>query len=176
MAARKRRKPRCIIIAGPNGAGKTTFARKYLPSVVGLVHFINADLIAGGMSPLQPELAAVVAGRLVLRELDRLTEDRLEFAFETTLSGLSYVKRISEWKSKGYLIEIAYLRLVSPQLALTRVAARVKQGGHDVPDADVIRRFKRGWVNFLSVYKPLADGWTVYENSGTKPILLERGP
>jgi predicted ABC-type ATPase len=101
----------------PNGAGKTTFARKYLPNVAGLVHFINADLIAGGISPLQPELAAVTAGRLVLRELDRLTEDGAEFAFETTLSGLSYVKRVSEWKRKGYLIEIAYLRLASPQLA-----------------------------------------------------------
>jgi predicted ABC-type ATPase len=176
MAAKKRRKPRCIIIAGPNGAGKTTFARKYLPNVAGLVHFINADLIAGGISPLQPELAAVTAGRLVLRELDRLTEDGAEFAFETTLSGLSYVKRVADWKRKGYLIEIAYLRLASPQLALSRVAARVRQGGHDVPVADVLRRFKRGWTNFLSVYKPLADGWTVYENSGSKPILLERGP
>jgi predicted ABC-type ATPase len=89
---------------------------------------------------------------------------------------LAYVKRIREWKRKAYLIEIAYLRLISPQLALTRIAARVKQGGHDVPVADVMRRFKRGWINFLSVYKPLADGWTVYENSGSKPILLERGP
>ena len=176
MAARKRRKPRCIIIAGPNGAGKTTFAKKYLPNIAGLVHFINADLIAGGISPLQPELAAVAAGRLVLRELDRLTEERAEFAFETTLSGLSYVNRISEWKRKGYSIEIAYLRLASSRLALSRVAARVRQGGHDVPAADVVRRFKRGWINFLSVYKPLADRWTVYETSGSKPILLERGP
>jgi predicted ABC-type ATPase len=176
MAARKRRKPRCIIIAGPNGAGKTTFAKKYLPNVAGLVHFINADLIASGISPFQPELAAVAAGRLVLRELDRLTEERAEFAFETTLSGLSYVKRVSEWKRKGYSIEIAYLRLASSRLALSRVAARVRQGGHDVPAADVVRRFKRGWINFLSVYRPLADGWTVYENSGLKPILIERGP
>jgi predicted ABC-type ATPase len=176
MAARKRRKPRCMIIAGPNGAGKTTFAKKYLPNIAGLVHFINADLIAGGISPLQPGLAAVAAGRLVLNELDRLAAERAEFAFETTLSGLGYVKRISEWKRKGYSVEIAYLRIVSTRLALTRVAARVRQGGHDVPAADVVRRFERGWVNFLTVYKPLADEWTVYENSGTKPILLERGP
>jgi predicted ABC-type ATPase len=101
MAGRKRRKPRCIIIAGPNGAGKTTFARKYLPNVAGLVHFINADLTAGGISPLQPELAAVTAGRLVLRELDRLTEDRAEFAFKTTLSGLSYESALASGRGRA---------------------------------------------------------------------------
>jgi predicted ABC-type ATPase len=174
--ARKRAKPRCIIIAGPNGAGKTTFARDYLPTIAGLIHFINADLIAGGISPLRPELAAVTAGRLVLRELDRLVEVNAEFAFESTLSGLRYAKRIDDWKTRGYLIEIVYLRLASPQLALSRIAARVRQGGHDVPRSDVIRRFKRGWVNFLDVYQPLADHWAIYENSASKPKLLERGP
>ena len=173
---RRSRKPRCIIIAGPNGAGKTTFARDYLPGIAGLIHFINADLIAGGISPLRPELAAVNAGRLVLRELDRLVEAKVEFAFESTLSDLNYAKRIKDWKVQGYLIEIVYLRLASPRLALSRVAARVKQGGHDVPRVDVVRRFKRGWANFLDVYRPLADHWAVYENSESKPKLLERGP
>jgi predicted ABC-type ATPase len=173
---RKREKPRCLIIAGPNGAGKTTFARDYLPGIAGLLHFINADLIAGGMSPLRPQLAAVSAGKLVLRELDRLVEAKANFAFESTLSGLQYAKRIQEWKRRGYLIEIAYLRLVSPQIALRRVAARVRQGGHDVPRADVIRRFKRGWTNFLDVYCPLADRWAIYENSGASPKLVEHGP
>lgn len=169
-------KPRCIIIGGPNGAGKTTFARDYLPEIAGLIHFINADLIAGGISPLRPELAAVHAGRLVLRELDRLVEAKVEFAFESTLSGLHYAKRIADWKRRGYMIEIVYLRLASPRLALSRVAARVRQGGHNVPRADVVRRFKRGWANFLDVYKPLADDWAVYENSESKPKLLERAP
>ena len=174
--ARRRAKPRCIIIAGPNGAGKTTFARDYLPGIAGLPHFINADLIAGGISPLRPELAAITAGRLVLRELDRLVEANAEFAFESTLSGRHYAKRIEHWKTRGYLIEIVYLRLASPQLALRRIASRVRQGGHNVPRADVIRRFNRGWTNFLDVYRPLADHWAIYENSESKPKLLERGP
>jgi predicted ABC-type ATPase len=98
------------------------------------------------------------------------------FAFESTLSGLHYAKRIEDWKTQGCSIEIVYIRLASPHLALSRIASRVRQGGHDVPRADVIRRFKRGWTNFLDVYKPLADHWAVYENSGSKPKLLERGP
>jgi predicted ABC-type ATPase len=174
--ARKREKPRCIIIAGPNGSGKTTFARDYLPGIAELIHFINADLIAGGISPLRPELAAIAAGRLELRELDRLIEAHAEFAFESTLSGLQYAKRIADWKKRGYLIEIVYLRLASPQLALSRIAARVRQGGHDVPRADVVRRFKRGWENFINVYQPLANTWAIYENSASIPKLLERGP
>jgi len=175
--ARTRRKPRCIIIAGPNGAGKTTFARDYLPGIARLINFVNADLIAGGISPLRPELAAITAGRMVLRELNRLVEARAEFAFESTLSGLHYAKRLEDWKDRGYLIEIVYIRLASPQLALlSRIANRVRQGGHDVPRTDVLRRFKRGWTNFLNVYQPLADHWAIYENSGSKPKLLERGP
>ena len=112
----------------------------------------------------------------MLRELNRLVEAKAEFAFESTLSGLHYAKRIQYWKAKGYLIEIIYIRLASPQLALSRIANRVKQGGHDIPRADVIRRFKRGWSNFLAVYQPLADHWAIYENSESKPKLLERGP
>ena len=113
---------------------------------------------------------------MVLRELNRLVEARAEFAFESTLSGLHYAKRLEGWKSRGYLIEIVYIRLASPQLALSRIASRVRQGGHDVPRADVIRRFKRGWTNILNVYQPLADHWAIYENSESKPNLLERGP
>jgi predicted ABC-type ATPase len=171
----KRRKPRCVVIAGPNGAGKTTFARDYLPSIAGLINFVNVDLIAGGISPLRPELAAVAAGRLLL-ELDRLVAAKADFAFESTLSGLGYAKRIEGWKAQGYSIEIVYIRLPSPQLALSRVAARVKQGGHNVARSDVLRRYKRSWVNFLEVYRPLADHWAIYENSKLTPQLLERGP
>lgn len=173
---RKRQKPRCVVIAGPNGAGKTTFARDYLPGIAGLIHFVNVDLIAGGISPLRPELAAVTAGRLVLRELDRLVEAKADFAFESTLSGLRYAKRMQDWKAEDYSIEIVYIRLPSPQLALTRVAARVKQGGHNVARPDVLRRYRRGWANFLEVYRSLADHWTIYDNSEATPRLLERGP
>jgi predicted ABC-type ATPase len=165
--------PRCIIIAGPNGAGKTTFAREYLPKYARVVHFVNADLLAAGLSPLKPDLAALSAGRLFLGELDRLAKARQDFAFESTLSGLSYVGRLKRWKSAGYRIEIVFLRLASIQLALRRIAVRVKQGGHDVPRVDVERRFERGWENFEQFYKSLADAWEVYDNSGQGPKLLE---
>ena len=170
---RRKRLPRCIVIAGPNGAGKTTFARRYLPEDAGVVHFVNADLIAGGLSPLDPRLAAVRAGRLVLQEIDRLAAERANFAFETTLSGLGYARRILAWKQAGYRVEMVYLKLKSSRLALRRIAARVREGGHDVPRADVVRRFARGWVNFEHVYRPLADAWAVYDNSGQAPRLLE---
>jgi len=168
-------RPRCIVIAGPNGAGKTTFAREFLPKD-GVVHFVNADLIAGGMSPLRPESGAFAAGRLFLKELDRLAKARVDFAFEATLSGLIYLARLRRWKAAGYQIEIVFLRLSSPRLALRRIAARVKHGGHDVPRADVLRRFTRSWANFQRAYRPLADAWAVYDNSGDSPRLKERIP
>ncbi len=168
--------PRCIIIAGPNGAGKTTFAREFLPKDARVIHFVNADLIASGLSPLRPELAALAGGRLFLAELDRLAQGRRDFSFETTLSGLVYLRRLIRWKAAGYLIEITYLRLPSPQLALRRIAARVRQGGHNVPRADVLRRFHRGWENFNRHYRPLADAWAVYDNASTEPRLIEQGP
>jgi len=105
-----------------------------------------------------------------------LVEATADFAFESTLSGLRYAKRMQSWKAQGYSIDIVYLRLPSPQLALTRVAARVKQGGHNVARTDVLRRYKRSWANFLEVYLPLADHWAIYENSESPPKLLERGP
>ena len=167
---------RCIVIAGPNGAGKTSFARAYLLQHAKVPNFINADLIAGGLSPLNPSLAAIAAARLVLEEMDRLAEARLDFAFESTLSGVAYARRLKEFKKLGYRIEIVYLHLASPTLALRRIRARVKQGGHDVPRMDVVRRFKRSWSNFETIYKPLADAWAVYDNSGALPKLKEKGP
>lgn len=164
------------MIAGPNGAGKTTFARRYLPESVGVIHFVNADLIAGGLSPLRPELAAIAAARIVLREIHRLATAKVDFAFETTLSGLTHVPRLRALRRSGYRIEIVYLRLRSARLAMSRVAARVRQGGHDVPRRDVIRRFSRSWRNFDRIYRLLADSWAVYDNSGDDPRLLERSP
>jgi predicted ABC-type ATPase len=172
--AKSKRRPLCVLIAGPNGAGKTTFARRYLPEDAGVVYFVNADLIASGLSPLKPELAAIAAARMVLREIDRLAAERMNFAFETTCSGLTYVRRLRTWKQAGYRIEIVYLRLRTAQLALRRIAARVRQGGHAVPRIDVVRRFYRGWENFERVYRPLADSWAVYDNSGRAPRLLEK--
>lgn len=174
--AKRTRRPRCIVIAGPNGAGKTTFARRYLPAKARIIHFVNADLIAAGLSPLKPELAAIAAARMVLREIDRLAKARADFAFESTLSGLTYVRRLESWRREGYRVEIVYLRLKSSQLALRRVAARVRQGGHDVPRADVVRRYSRGWKNFHLIYRSLADSWAIYENSGQAPQLLEQEP
>jgi len=171
-----KKQPRCVLIAGPNDAGKTTFARRYLPEIADVVHFVNADLIASGLSPLKPELAALVAARMVLSEIDRLATQRADFAFETTFSGLTYGHRIQAWKQAGYRIEMVYLRLHSAQLALRRVAARVRQGGHNMPRGDVIRRFLRGWENFQRIYRPLADSWAVYDISGQAPRLLEKGP
>ena len=176
MKRNSTRQPRCIVIAGPNGAGKTTFARQFLPRDAGMLNFVNADLLASGLSPLQPELANLAAGRLFLSELDRLAGSRADFAFETTLSGLTYIERLKRWKSRGYRLEIVFLRLPSTRLALQRVAIRVRQGGHNVPRRDVIRRFVRGWENFQIVYRPLADAWAVYDNSGTVPQILEKGP
>lgn len=170
------RQPRCIVIAGPNGAGKTTFARDFLPKEAGVLHFVNADLIASGLSPLDPKTMAVAAGRLVLAEIDRLVREKRSFAFESTLSGVAYEARLRRMKRSGYRVEIVYLKLASVRLSLSRIRVRVKQGGHGVPRADALRRYGRSWKNFEEVYRPLADHWSVYDNSGPEPVLLEKGP
>jgi len=158
VRGRSSRTPRCIVIAGPNGAGKTTFAREFLPREGGVIHFVNADLIASGLSPLKLKLAARQGGRLLLMELNRLAGARANFAFETTLSGRTYLKLRS---------------LPSVALALQRIAVRVRQGGHDVPRADVVRRFRRSLKNFHMLCRDLADKWSIYDNSGAVPRLVE---
>jgi len=168
--------PLCLIIAGPNGAGKTTFAREFLPREGGIVHFVNADLIAAGLSPLKPAMANMKAGKVFLSELDRLSGTKVDFAFESTLSGLTYRERIRKWKRQGYRIELVYLRLDSPEIALKRIAARVQEGGHDVPAADVRRRFVRSWRNFENLYRPLCDAWWLYDATGFPPTLLAKHP
>lgn len=171
-----RARPRCIIIAGPNGAGKTTFARQFLLKDAQVVNFINADYIAGGLSPLKPERAARAAGRILLQELERLVVAKESFALETTLSGRTYIELFHRWKDAGYHLEMMFLKLDSPKLSLNRIATRVAQGGHDVPKEDVLRRFDRGWANFNTDYKQAADKWWIYDASGEIPVLLEKHP
>lgn len=166
---------RILIIAGPNGAGKTTFAREYLPQEAACPDFINADLIAAGLSPFQPEAAAVRAGRLVVEEIRERVRQRHSFAFETTLSGLSYARQIPAWRAAGYHVQLIFLQLPPVELALARVAARVSQGGHSVPDAVLHRRFLAGAENFRCVYRPLVNRWLLYDNSGDTPNLIDEG-
>jgi predicted ABC-type ATPase len=161
-----------VIIAGPNGAGKTTFAREFLPHEAHCPVFINADLIAAGLAPFQPETAALRAGRLMLEEIAAQVQARRSFAFETTLSGLGYARQIPRWRTLGYPIKLIFLSLQTPETALARVALRVVQGGHSIPEAVVRRRFAVGLSNFETVYKPLVSEWLHYDNTGVEPQLI----
>jgi predicted ABC-type ATPase len=167
----KNARPNLYIIAGPNGAGKTTFARKFLPQYVECLEFVNADFIAGGLSPFAPERAAIHAGRLMLEQIHSLAERGVDFGFETTLSGKTYVKLLQGMRKGGYLIHIFFLWITDVELALERIKLRVRNGGHAIPEAIVRRRFGRSLPNFLRVYKPLADSWTIFDNSGDVPKM-----
>jgi predicted ABC-type ATPase len=167
--------PKIVIIAGPNGAGKTTFAREFLPHEANCPDFINADLIAAGLSPFKPESAAFRAGRLMLEEIHGKIGLKKSFAFETTLSGRTYLKLLRECRANGYYVVLIFLSLPTADMAVTRVAARVSQGGHNVPERDIRRRFDAGLKNFHQVYKQVVDVWTLYDNSGTVPSEIERG-
>lgn len=162
-----------LIIAGPNGAGKTTFAREFLPNEAGCPVFVNADLIAAGLAPFAPEGAALRAGRLMLREIDRHFLAHENFAFETTLAGRTYLPRIGKWRASGYHVKLIFLKLGSAEDAIARVAERVRQGGHDVPAATIRRRFAAGLANFERYYAPQVDEWALYDNSGSTPMLLD---
>lgn len=162
-----------IILAGPNGAGKTTFAREFLPNEAGCPTFINADLIAAGLAPFAPQTAAVQAGRVMLGELARHFAARQSFAFETTLSGRAYLRHIAEWRAAGYWVELIFLKLNTVEEAVARVAQRVKQGGHAIPEPVIRRRFTAGIENFTQHYAPAVDDWVLYDNSADQPVLLD---
>jgi predicted ABC-type ATPase len=164
-----------IIIAGPNGAGKTTFARSFLPEEAQCPRFINADLIAAGLSPFAPEAAAIRAGRLMLEEMAVCVRYGHSFAFETTLSGLGYLRHIRQWRNQGYRVTLYFLALPSVETAIARVAERVRQGGHHIPEAVIRRRFVSGLNYFDQHYKTKVDAWAKYDNSGLTPVLLEWG-
>jgi predicted ABC-type ATPase len=162
-----------IIIAGPNGAGKTTFARSFLPAEAQCLRFINADLIAAGLSPFAPETAAFKAGRLMLEELADCVRKGESFAVETTLSGLHYLVLIKQWRAQGYHVSLFFLCLPDGEMAINRVTERVKQGGHAIPTDVIRRRFTAGLRNFHEVYKSAVDEWALLDNAGETPALLE---
>ncbi len=165
------------IIAGPNGTGKTTFASKFLPKYADCRNFINADLIAEGMSPFSPEAAGARAGRVVLNEIRFFAQRRVSFAFETTLSGRSYLRLIQQLKTQGYKAHFFFLWVDNIEVTLSRIRERVLKGGHDVPELVVRRRFERSIRNFFLYYRALADSWYLFDNSGATPnvIAFERG-
>lgn len=163
---------RIVIIAGPNGAGKTTFAREFLPTDAELPNFVNADLIAAGLSPFAPDVAAFKAGRIMLETIAEYVKHGESFSFETTLSGLTYAQMIPVWRSSGYAVKLIFLSLSDVEIALERVATRVIQGGHNVPEEVIRRRFAHGIANFER-YKLLVDSWQLYDNSGAPPVLLD---
>ncbi len=167
----KNRRPNLYIIAGPNGAGKTTFARKFLPQYAECLEFVNADLIAGGLSPFAPERAAILGGRLMLEQIHSLAERGLDFGFETTLSGKTYVKLLRDMKKRG-IIHILFLWITNVELALERIQLRVRNGGHHIPETIVRRRFSRSLSNFFRFYQQLADSWTIFDNSGDVPKMI----
>lgn len=164
--------PSVFVIAGPNGAGKTTFARKFLPAYADCRNFINADLIAQGVSPFRPEAAALRAGRLMLEEIKLAVKHRESFGFETTLAGRGHLNLIGRLKKSGYEVHFFFLWLPAVELALTRVKTRVIEGGHDVPETVVRRRFNRSIRNFLLSYRSLGDSWTLLDNSGATPVVI----
>jgi predicted ABC-type ATPase len=164
--------PNVYIIAGPNGAGKTTFAQTFLPKFTTCAHFINGDIIAQRLSPSHPDKAAIQAGRLMLEEIRSCEMEKVEFAFESTLSGLTHLRTIARLKRAGYTIHIIYLWLPKVELSLTRVKGRVLRGGHGIPEAVLRRRFSRSITNFRTHFASLADSWQLFDNSFSDPLLV----
>ena len=167
--------PNLFIIAGCNGAGKTTASFTVLPEMLDCDEFINADEIARGLSPLNPEKAAIEAGRLMLSKIDKLIQNKSDFAFETTLSTKSYTQTIQKAKLIGYQVTLVFFWLDSVDLAIERVKTRVLEGGHDIPKAVIIRRYYSGLKNLFDLYIPICDYWMIFNNSKSPSELLAEG-
>ncbi len=169
------RRPYIVVIGGPNGAGKTTIARDVIERTFGIVEFVNADAIATGLAAFDPERAAFAAGRVMLVRLRELAAQRISFAFESTLASRTFVPWLANQRAAGYDIHFIYVALRTPDLARRRVKARVRKGGHDIPPETITRRFRRSAYNFLSLYRPLAQTWRLYDNSSRSPSLTAIG-
>ncbi len=167
--------PTLYIISGCNGAGKTTASFTMLPELLNCKEFVNADGIAAGLSPFQPEKVAFEAGRLMLERIDYLITTGVDFALETTLTTKSYVQTIKRCKEQGYAIVLIYFWLKSPDLALLRIKERVQRGGHYIPDEVVQRRYKRGMQNLFNLFMPICNYWYILDNSESKPIIIAVG-
>ncbi len=164
--------PNLFVIAGCNGAGKTTAAFTLLPEIINCKEFVNADEIARGISPFQPEKVSIEASRLMLHRLNELLLRKEDFAFETTLSSKNYINFILKAKEIGYEICLIYFYLDTIELAISRIKERVKKGGHFIDDKVVNRRYKRSLVNLATKYSRIVDYWIVYNNSGIRPLLI----
>jgi predicted ABC-type ATPase len=164
--------PTLYIIAGPNGAGKTTFASRFLPEESGELEFVNVDLIARGLSPFDPDAAAGSAGRIALKRVARLIQEQKTFALETTLSGRTTKAWVAEAKAAGYFIKLVFIWIETLEECIDRIRRRVREGGHNVPDQDVRRRFLRTLRNFFNDYCPMADAWKLFDNSGASLRLV----
>jgi predicted ABC-type ATPase len=164
--------PNLYVIAGPNGAGKTTFAKEFLPHYAKCNNFINADLIAQGLSPFSPQAEAIKAGRLLLEQIHLFSKRKVNFAFETTLSGKTYISLFKNLKRQGYASHLFFLWIPHVQLALARIKDRVANGGHDVPAKDVQRRYVKSLYNFFNRYQSLFDSWALFDNSTSIPHLI----
>jgi predicted ABC-type ATPase len=168
--------PCVIVLAGPNGAGKSTSARTLLAESLGLMTFVNADVIAQGLAGFDPDSAALEASRIMLERLRALAAQRADFAFETTLAARSYAAWLAELREGGYRVDLVYFWLASADLAVARVTERVRSGGHAVPEATVRQRYVRSVRNCFTLYLPLADGWRVYDNTAAEgPQLIAQG-
>lgn len=167
--------PNLYIIAGCNGAGKTTASFTLLPEMLDCEEFINADEIARGLSPFNPDKAAIEAGRIMLKKIDYLIKNKKDFAFETTLATKSYIKTIDFAKNHSYQVTLIFYWLESPELAIERVKLRVSEGGHDIPKAVIIRRYISGIKNLFDLYIPKSDYWIIFDNSGSESIHVAEG-
>lgn len=166
--------PNLYIIAGPNGAGKTTASYHLLPEVLHCPNFVNADEIARGLSPFAPETVAVQAGRIMLKRIEELLPQRVDFAIETTLSTRSYVQLVHLAQALGYKVHLIFFFLENEEQAIQRVAQRVSNGGHNIPEDDIRRRFKRGIYNLIHLYMPICDSVLVFNNVKTPAELVAR--
>lgn len=160
-----KQRPHIIVIAGPNGAGKSTTAPALLQGALRVKEFVNADIIAQGLSAFRPETAAFHAGRVMLERIHYLANERVDFAFETTLSSRTFAPWIEGLRQTGYECHIVFLWLPSPEFAIARVQERVRMGGHNVPDKIVLRRYHAGIRNFFQLYQALTESWRFYDNS-----------